>query len=1396
MGCVFLYKPENLLFKTRKELEDFLKKKNVASPPYEYMVIQDEENKFIPVPAYLAAQYENATIEQKNIIESLLIRNESVVNKDEQNADTYKVVHNGKTYVLNRVSTVKKDDDYYGWQGKDDSDKFAINREWGNQVDFILTEILTHNNPELARENYNNNIENPLLSEQALNTAINLATEFLEKHGREGVLMTQVFIHNLDKAVGGRMDVVLVRPDGSIKIMDLKSSLSSTSSKDSKYSTPFISAEGKKSASKRESHAFSMSMYKAMMISQGYNVDDLEIIPWLLKEEGDIIDNIEQENIIPLDTLKPIIDEYSFDSNSEPAILYKYKSEFGKLVEDLRKKVARKLRETDKRSKQGKMLLELQRELSQDHDTIEAINNIIDDLYLMLKGGIKTYPSGKSYKQSALLTYFREIENETDPEKALNKVLEFKDRLVFYKPMIDVIKELYVSILHSEVGSVTPTNDFSPLNKLEHIGIQAAILEKEIKSKLNPLYAKVLWMQHQGDFGDGSEYKSRIDKIQRRIDRAADPKQKEKLQKELDRIKSEVITSEADLLRVLDEGTFEDLNVIDANLGAAVMSGNQLVSLFSLHIKNKLEKSRQELIQVSREAAQVLIDTVGTNSDPAVQFKGLYVDVYQAVKDDTDGKYKDSERKGFLNPIDWGKYNKAVKDMYDRANSLYSDYLTVPAVAKQRRQYINEWFRDNTESPTGFKIDGVTILESEQDIKDSLKKQLDEGLFNQNDYDYHYSRIFDENGEVRYDNDDARKFRIPNTSYKDPRYFTTTGKRRKMLDYLLKTYIEAQKEFGTFDRASTSFYLPYVPKNSTDQFFSYIKENGFAQGMVDTSKRWAKETFTIDSDRDYTHNDNHKVIPLMYSKPIPESDVSIDLLSSVLLYKRASSNYSVLKEMQRFSESYYDIIDEATVTERNVLGEVLTSKAKFREKQGQSNASKVIREYIDRIVYGETGDVNNPNMKKAATALTQFIAFTGLGGPMGLIANVANSVQASSMTLIESFGKQVFTPGSWAKAQVNVKTYFAKDAIRDAMSPVPKSIFGQLLQIYDAVQGEFMNEMGHKISQSNLKKHLHKDNWFFFQNLGELNAQYIAFDALLNDTKVKLKNGEEISLKAAYELDAKGNVKFINGIDTDSIGPVEGLVPLKVKNKLAYINKNMHGLYNKMDQAAAKKLWWGTLLLFYRNWFIPGFKRRYKRMAYNEELGDIDEGMYRTFFKALIHQHKDMWKAGFGFAKAGDFTDGERAALRKTSVELLLNALAFIMVKLLYSLAQGAGDDDDRYRIMQALVLTNRIKMELNQFIDPVDMFKLASTPTMTLSTMLNVVRLTKSLMGDVEGLGAYYILGDEDAGIQRYERDAGLWDKGDSKSAAKLFRILNYNSSRAIWTPDEVYKAQQLREL
>jgi hypothetical protein len=145
-------------------------------------------------------------------------------------------------------------------------------------------------------------------------------------------------------------------------------------------------------------------------------------------------------------------------------------------------------------------------------------------------------------------------------------------------------------------------------------------------------------------------------------------------------------------------------------------------------------------------------------------------------------------------------------------------------------------------------------------------------------------------------------------------------------------------------------------------------------------------------------------------------------------------------------------------------------------------------------------------------------------------------------------------------------------------------------------------------------------------------------------------------------LDRKGNV----------VGDVNEEYIAKVKKRVSYVNKTMHGGFGEDDKSTAHKYALGRLFWNFRQWMPEHYARRFRGRYYNAELGEFREGYYTTAYKFVRDCVLGLKDKKFIIAtRWNELSDMEKYNLKRAISEVTLLALTTGLITL------SATDDKD-----------------------------------------------------------------------------------------------------------------------
>ena len=160
-----------------------------------------------------------------------------------------------------------------------------------------------------------------------------------------------------------------------------------------------------------------------------------------------------------------------------------------------------------------------------------------------------------------------------------------------------------------------------------------------------------------------------------------------------------------------------------------------------------------------------------------------------------------------------------------------------------------------------------------------------------------------------------------------------------------------------------------------------------------------------------------------------------------------------------------------------------------------------------------------------------------------------------------------------------------------------------------------------------------------FKNTFLNNKQSKEFVAKRKELEIKAKEQFEVNPTLMEQLDlVDGKLGFKDGSLMEQLskqstnGEVNDAYALlgEFKGKVIAVNKEIHGVYDRLGAAQLEKYWWGSLVMQYHKHIYPGILKHWRRKGYfNEETGDTRVGCgpaLMDFLTMPIRQYNERHK--------------------------------------------------------------------------------------------------------------------------------------------------------------------------
>ena len=1367
--------------------------------PFQYKI--DKSSKALKQLSLAEQQYYNRQligkpIEQKKAAEAIL----NAQAKIKQGQNGYKV--DGVAKELTRVSDYKE-----GLKGKKGEDDYYVtNKEttvdsslqWGNIVDTVLQGIVNGKSISdiksvLPTGQYS-------ISDNALTKVYDGLKYLVDSEiARGNIVLSQMSLYNTDKMVAGTTDIIIVQRDGSIKIWDLKTSkdpfdrdytkMYNGKEYTNNYTKPFMK-KGKPRASRKDMHEAQLSLYKGLAQSMGFIPDgsnnELMIIPvWLNDITETEIRGVEMQSPINIDGSRKIaelVDNQVIDENTDDKI-----SLFNKVLKALKTKVYQMQKEGKKTEYLEGILANISHldyaKGIEDFINITFVDVLGSDNFkgwlAIMRDEIERVRKGK-FKQGHLLTI-------------MHRLQRYKDIADLYNPKNNSLISEMIEYLDKEG---IESEDGSPIDKARKILVAVNEMQTKFNDIMPTLLSNILAQEIGSDITSGISNDIKI--LEDRMKQAEkEGKSKAFIERnfksKIEDLKSKIGMDDKGNVNVAKQieleirtGGYKDISAFDMWLVPTISQNNLILASFAKTVKTRFEEYRQQLRDFQFEAKAAFDDFAkGGKSGNAAEFnKGLYEEVERMEGRDDDGNPIFVKRMAFVSPIDFGKYERAKAQRQREVASLSQ---------QQAEEQMKKWYEVNRSNrpKDDISVHGVVIMEGYDTVVKRKADEIAQHIKDKNKAKDELDKwITSIGGKIA--------LTIPNMSIYSNQAYNDMIKNDRLSRYysfLIKTYFKAQDRMPPRSEYN-KFILPSISKSSNDR----LRENG----IFDYMKYKVKDTFVILVEDNESYGDavgtNFKAIPMLYGQDMNSSDVSLDLIASVLRFEEASLRYEAQSSLSPISDSLLSLVSNTSPSVETSTGVKVLDKAAaalglkghqhYLKKHNSNNVAALLEQFIDVNIYGryeKPYELFNAfgktfDMGKISNTIMSFAARTNLTfNPLG---SVANALQANMMVRMEAYSKEYFDVKHWRGALKEYgKSVFNADFVRDMQQGMHLSKIGQLIDVFDAIQGDFKDNYGRTMSHTAAKKAMSWNTAFFLQHAGEHQVQVSTMIALLKSTMVKDKSGKEISLYDAYETNPTSKkIQLKEGVDVSSLGNMVGIVPRQIQDRLHAINKRLHGVYNKFDRPMIERHWYGRLLTFYRKFLVSGFKARWRGLGVDYELGKTVEGTYQSFFRLLRTDFRKLAKSIVPWRKdkVEGLTDFEYHNARRAMFEFGVIAITGALVMIMKGINEGATDERDKYAYL--LYWTMRLNSELGFYGgigDPqsaglpniYEMYRTFKTPTVAYYTVDK----------------AFKVLYQSFSPFEQYDRDTALADKGDYKlpvSIMKLFGINGFNAD-----PEEAVK-------
>ena len=868
----------------------------------------------------------------------------------------------------------------------------------------------------------------------------------------------------------------------------------------------------------------------------------------------------------------------------------------------------------------------------------------------------------------------------------------------------------------------------------------------------------------------------------------------------IEQLKNKQLPNRGALIRIL-KNAHKDKSAFSYWFDPIIYSSDPAIQLFVKSVKQAVMKSNDMTLDFKYDLKEEYDEFSQGKSDLDIENlnNDLLEEVTTYVYDQDEGIRKPVKVLSLVQPYLIDKMEKDQQEMYLRLAKKYDkplrkDYKTKEEYQEELNKWsknktriarynseVDQWVKENTEPVEGWREE---LSKINKEIALALRLSKNDKLTAE--------QQASQGDKLRYLNKLKRRNLTPNgtprndwsrpkkSKYRNPKYdkIQSSPKLKKYYDFILEEYKKGQRMVGVNKLKKNSWDdFSYIMPSVRKEFIDRAKE----QGMKTAAKDLLKDTFTItETDDEFGRYDDEsgelvQNVPVYYTNTVESKDISRDIASSIYRFRHMAHNFQTKNEIVGQVDLFRMLLKERPTLEVNAAGVEMISKIAEqlgiklpKHKDGESYNYKHIEEWINMIMYGQhelkqqipVGG-KTVSATKTAGAIT---SFTGINMLAGNILQGANQfILDNTALLTEGVAGQFINKSdlAWAKT----KFWSEGAGVRDLGKFAPETKMGKAMELFDALT-EFTDNEGKRLVGSMVRRGFSKDNLMFIQQGVEYELSATRMLALMRNLKGKLKDkdgniimneeGQPADLYDLLVIDKKGKMsvdsRVANFKKSDFINLLQGLA------------RRTNQVKGSFDSNMLQRRWYGKLIMLFRNWAVPGIRKRYghggltgSTLHMDEELGTVTQGMYVSFWNMLS---ESIEKKITPWAVYGVMTEMEQQNVKRTMVELssLVGAMALIAA------LSNIDDEDETWVSNFALYQAKRYRMEVLQW-TPVfgtgEALRIAKSPTATAKPLEQGLALMEHLVfREIP-----YMIGlPIDDKKLFYQRKSGRFEKGDRK--------------------------------
>ena len=403
------------------------------------------------------------------------------------------------------------------------------------------------------------------------------------------------------------------------------------------------------------------------------------------------------------------------------------------------------------------------------------------------------------------------------------------------------------------------------------------------------------------------------------------------------------------------------------------------------------------------------------------------------------------------------------------------------------------------------------------------------------------------------------------------------------------------------------------------------------------------------------------------------------------------------------------------------------------------NLISQLNAWFDQVVYGETsqnlGTFLGMDVAKLINVFQKYTSLKIMG--LNFVSMANNALVAELQQAEEAIAGQYVSVESYTRAT----SHYVSD-IPNILADVGARKKTSLTNLLNEKFGVFTDfSEGSMLENTRFKKLCNTSTLYFTTNLGEHEAQSRFLQACLMEKRALDKNGNDIGSMFDFFSAENGKLVFDKEHRVANFSNSEQIA---FGQKVTAILRKQHGNYATYSKPELEQTGYGKLLLNFRKWIYPTFKRRFSKEYYDEYGQTFGKGFYidgsqfyynkvMSFFERMSDEAKAL-----EYAEKADWdtmTDDEKANVKRFTTEISVFFASLAMQALIAAALEGYDDKDDfEYMVLSHLdYQVYRLSTDISFYFNPSSFLKIVQSPIPSSSVIKSWSNFLDSMLHPTE---------------------------------------------------------------